>query len=352
MSLILGIETSCDETGASIFDLDNQKIKSSALFSQIKLHEVYGGVVPEIASRSQLEKIDLVVQQAITEGGVSFNDIKTIAVTNKPGLAGSLLIGVCFAKALAWGKQKKLIGVDHIEGHIFSPFLKQDFLIEKNIPFPHLSLTASGGHTSLHLVKNFGKYEMIGETLDDAAGEAFDKIAKILGLGYPGGAAIEKRSAEVGFKDFFSYPRNKNKNTMMFSFSGLKTAVLYSLVKMGAYDLRSGPIKGKITLELQQKVSSSLLVCIADIFEKNIKFAFKQFPSIMALTFGGGVACNKYINQRLSVLCSQHQKQFYSPPKHFCTDNGAMIAFVGGYKFKQNLFSDTNLDVERYTSNR
>ena len=344
--LILGIETSCDETGAAVFDTGQKKILSNALFSQITLHEMYGGVVPEIASRSQLEKIDVIVASALEQAGVSLNDLDVIAVTNRPGLAGSLLVGVCFAKALAWSAHKKFIGINHLEGHIFSSFLKPDSSVDDTIPFPHLALTASGGHTALYLVEDFGRYTLLGQTLDDAAGEAFDKVAKILGFGYPGGAIIEKMASEVNFVDFFHYPRTKNKqHEIMFSFSGLKTAILYSLVKQGAYDLHHGPIAENMTLDLAKQVSSSLLVCIADIFENNIKLAFKKYPTIQAFTFAGGVACNKFLKNRLNNLCIASGKKFFSPPAQFCTDNGGMIAFVGGYKAEQGHFSDWNLDI-------
>ena len=193
--LILGIETSCDETSASVY---RDNVISNVIFSQINLHKPFGGVMPEVASRSQLEKINPVVRQALELAQVTLNDIDVIAVTHKPGLPGSLLVGVCFAKAIAAAKQKKLIGVNHLEAHAFSSFLEHD------VPFPHLCLTASGGHTSLYLMHDFGKYEVIGQTVDDAAGEAFDKIAKLMNLPYPGGPEIEKLAREVDFQDFYS----------------------------------------------------------------------------------------------------------------------------------------------------
>lgn len=344
---VLGIESSCDETGVAIYDIQEQRILSNALFSQIDLHKQYGGVVPEIASRSQLEKINVIVEQAMENAQVSLDKIDVIAVTNKPGLAGSLLVGISFAKALAWSTGKKLIGINHLEGHIFSSFLKSDCTVETNIPFPHLALTASGGHTALYLVHDFGEYTVLGKTLDDAAGEAFDKIAKILGFDYPGGAAIEKLAAQVNFEDFFHYPRTKNKHQeIMFSFSGLKTAVLYNLVKHGAYNLNVGPIKENITPTLQQQVASSLLQAITDIFEKNIELAFKKYPDIQAFTFAGGVACNKFMKNRFAQFCERNNKLFFSPPPQFCTDNGGMIAFVGGYKTQQGKFSNLSLDLE------
>ena len=348
MKLILGIETSCDDTGAAVFDAAQNRMLSNVLYSQIAHHKKYGGIVPEIASRSQLEKIEEIVSTALTDAKITLDDIDAIAVTCKPGLIGSLLVGICFAKALAWSTGKPLIGVDHLEGHLFSSFLNDDGSVEQNLPFPHLSITASGGHTAMYLVHDFGKYTLLTETLDDAAGEAFDKIAKIIGFDYPGGPAIEREAKSVEFEDFFNYPRTKNKNRdYMFSFSGLKTAVLYSLVKLGAYDLATGPIKHAITPELQKKVSSSLLVCITDIFEKNITLAFEKHPEIKALTFGGGVACNRYIIQRLTQFCEKKGAQFFSPARQFCMDNGGMIAFVGSYKSANGHFSTLELDASR-----
>jgi len=347
MSLILGIETSCDETAASVYDSEQKKILSSCLFSQIKLHEIYGGIVPEIASRSQLEKIDVIIKLALDEAITPLEKIDVIAVTNKPGLAGSLLVGTCFAKSIAWVLGKKLIGIDHLEAHIFSSYLKNDGTLEENIKFPFLSLTASGGHTALYLVKGFGDYECVAKTHDDAAGELFDKVAKILGFGYPGGALIERMAQQVNFEDFFKYPRTKNLGgEVFFSFSGLKTAVLYDLVKKNAYDLHAGPIQENITNDLQCQVASSLLTCVAQIFENNVSMAFKKYPEATCLTFSGGVACNEFIKRRLNNSCSRLKKSFFAPPPKFCTDNGAMIAFVGSYKADQSKFSNLNLDVD------
>ena len=346
MPVILGIETSCDETAAAVYDSDKKQILSNKLFSQIKLHEIYGGVVPEIASRSHLEKIDIIIEQALEQANKTLDEVDVIAVTNKPGLVGSLLIGLCFAKAIAFAKNKKLTGVDHLEAHIFSSFLNDDFSVNQNIDFPHLCLSVSGGHTALYLVEGFGKYKILGQTLDDAAGEAFDKLAKVIGLGYPGGAKIEQLASQVGFQDFFNYPRSKKlAKDLKFSFSGLKTAVLYDLVKKGAYNLQTGSIKENITLDLQQKVSSSLLVCIKDIFYDVLKNAFKQYPEMKGFTFVGGVACNKYLKKELESLCEKHNKWFVSPPCKFCSDNAAMVSFVGGYKAEKNQFSDLSLDV-------
>ncbi len=346
MALILGIESSCDETGAAVFDTSAQKILSNALFSQIAMHSKYGGVVPEVASRSQLEKINLIIDAALSQAGISIEQIDALAVTNTPGLVGSLLVGVCFAKGIAWSLDKKIIGVNHLEGHAFSGFLNTDGLVNKDLKFPLITFSASGGHTALYYVSNFGNYSLIGETLDDAAGEAFDKISKVIGLGYPGGAIIEKLASEVNFEDFFHYPRNKIHGAeISFSFSGLKTAVLYDLVKKGVYDLSKGPIENAITHELRQQVASSLLVCIGDIFCTNIQRVFKKYPDVKNFTFVGGVACNKYLRKRIAEVCTASGKGFFAAAPQFCTDNGGMIAFVGGYKFEQGKFADLTLDV-------
>jgi N6-L-threonylcarbamoyladenine synthase len=343
---ILGIESSCDETAASIYDIKSKKIISNTVFSQIDLHKKYGGVVPEIASRSHLEKIGLIVKDALADANISISEIDSIAVTNKPGLAGALLIGLCFSKGLACVHNKKLISVDHIEAHIFSSFLLDDGLIRDDIPFPHFSLVASGGHTSLFSVKNFGDCELLGQTLDDAAGEAFDKVAKLIGLGYPGGPQIEKLANEVGFVDFFSYPRAKKMaKSLNFSFSGLKTAVLYDLINRGAYDLKSGIVKNNMTLELQKQVSSSLLVSISDIFISKLDLALKKHPDVKAITFSGGVACNNFLRDRLREFCDRTKKILVIPHKKYCGDNAAMVGFVGAYKYAQKKFADLSLDL-------
>ncbi|MFZ5953712.1 MAG: tRNA (adenosine(37)-N6)-threonylcarbamoyltransferase complex transferase subunit TsaD [Candidatus Dependentiae bacterium] len=333
----LGIETSCDETAAAVYDAQ-RGILSNVLFSQIALHQNYGGVVPEIASRAHLEKINTIVAHALEQAKITLDDIDVIAVTNKPGLPGSLLIGVCFAKALAWSKQKKLIGVNHLEGHAFSAFL------EHNIPFPHVCLTASGGHTSLYLVEDFGKYQIIGQTADDAAGEAFDKVAKLLGLGYPGGPIIEQRAAQAHFEDYFSYPRSTS-NSLDFSFSGLKTAVLYDLVKQKAYDMQTKTFLRAGDDQFINKVCSSLLVAIKDIFIQKIARAHHLYPAIKAVTFVGGVACNKYIKYHLQEWCNTHGLSLYWPSPKYCTDNAAMIAYVGNYRAQHGEFSDLSLDI-------
>lgn len=334
---ILGIETSCDETAAAVYQTKRGML-SNTIYSQIDLHKNFGGVVPELASRSQIEKINPVVQQSLDQAHITLDNVDVVSVTNKPGLPGSLLVGLCFAKSISWAKNKNIIGVNHLEGHVYST------MIEHDVPFPHLCLTASGGHTSLYLIKNFGDYEVLGETLDDAAGEAFDKIARLMNLPYPGGPVIEKLAQEVDFKDYFNYPRGKGK-TLNFSFSGLKTAVLYDLVNKNAYDMHNKMFLKDKDETLKKAVSSSLLVCIADIFEQKLTLALKQYPQAKAITFAGGVACNKYICNRLQSLASKNNLLFFTPSQQYCTDNGAMIAFVGHYKAQKGLFDCWDLDI-------
>lgn len=333
---ILGIETSCDETAASVYTTSGG-VLSNEVFSQIALHTPFGGVVPEVASRSHLEQIRSVVSHALTSAHTPLDALTAVAVTYTPGLPGSLLVGISFAKGLAWPTGKKLIGVNHLEGHIFSA------CIENSIPFPFLCITASGGHTALYLVHDYGEYTLLGQTLDDAAGEAFDKVAKLIGLPYPGGPVIEKLAQEVDFYDYFKYPRPLA-HSLDFSFSGLKTAVLYDLVKQGAYDLTHKLFLKENDTTFKQQVASSLLVSIADCFEQKLSLAFKSY-SVKAVAFVGGVACNRYIKKRLEDFCIQHTKKFFYPSPAYCTDNGAMIAFVGHYKAQQKRWSDYTLDI-------
>jgi len=337
MALILGIETSCDETAAAVYSSDTG-IQSSYLFSQIELHKEFGGVVPEIASRSHLEKIGVITQTALDEAGVTLKDIDVIAVTSKPGLPGSLLVGLCFAKAVAWASEKKIIGINHLEGHIYSS------CIEHQVPFPHLCIAASGGHTSLYYVTGLGSYECIGHTVDDAAGEAFDKVAKLINIPYPGGPIIEKMAKEVGFEDYFKYPR-AHVHDLDFSFSGLKTAVLYDLIKRQAYDMHTKTFLKPDDELFKQQVASSLLTCIADIFKNRLQNALDMYPDVRAVTFVGGVACNKYIKSSLESLCAHYSIPLITPSPRYCTDNAAMIAFVGNYKALQGKFDDYYIDI-------
>lgn len=334
---ILAIETSCDETAAAVY-CENAGVLSNELYSQIELHKKFGGVMPEVASVAHMEKINPIVQLALQAAKTNIADIDIVAVTNKPGLPGSLLVGLSFAKGLAWANNKKFIGVNHLEGHIFSA------CIENKIPFPFLCLTASGGHTAIYLVHEFGQFDLLGQTLDDAAGEAFDKISKLLELGYPGGPVIEKLAQEINFQDFFCYPRAMP-NSLDFSFSGVKTAVLYDLVEREAYNLKEKKfLKARDSFFIKQ-VASSLLVCVADIFEQKIALALARHSEIKAVAFVGGVACNKYIKNRLTDFCTKKGRNLYYPSPQYCTDNAAMIAYVANFKAKQGLFSRWDLDI-------
>ena len=339
---ILGIESSCDETAAAVYS-SSDGVRSNVLVSQIDLHKAYGGVVPEIASRAHINAILPIIQQSLEHACCSIKDIDAIAVTNKPGLPGSLLIGVATAKAIAYAQAKKLVAVNHLEAHIFSAH------IDHAIPFPYLCLTASGGHTALYRVDDFGAYNCIGHTRDDAAGEAFDKTAKLLGLGYPGGAVIEQLARATNFTDFFKYPRSKD-TSLDLSFSGLKTAVLYDMVKRGWYDLESK--KNLLHLHsaeeqenIKKQVASSLLVCMGDILVQKVERAFTRSSEFNALTFVGGVSANQYLRDRLTAAAHTHHKAFFTPTRAYCTDNAAMVAFVGHYRAQKGLFADFDLDV-------
>jgi N6-L-threonylcarbamoyladenine synthase len=345
MALILGIETSCDETAAAVFDTTQQRIIAHFLYSQIDTHKAYGGVVPEIASRSHLEKIGPIVAQTLAAAGCTIHDITAIAVTSKPGLAGSLLVGFCYAKGMAWARGIPLLTINHLEGHIFSALLETDGSLRTTVPFPHICLTVSGGHTALYRVNGLGDYTLISNTRDDAAGEAFDKIAKLIGFGYPGGAIIEKYAAAVGFEDFFQYPRSKPQPDFSFSFSGLKTAILYDLAKRGCIDIQTGTRTPLLTTQVQHQVASSLLVCIGDIFVKSVIRVLEAHPDIKALTFVGGVACNKYLRKRLQEVANAHGIVFHMSPPQFCTDNGSMIALVGSYRWAQGEHAAIDCDI-------
>ncbi|MBI2353206.1 tRNA (adenosine(37)-N6)-threonylcarbamoyltransferase complex transferase subunit TsaD [Candidatus Dependentiae bacterium] len=335
--IILAIESSCDETAAAIYS-SSQGLLSNEIISQISSHAKFGGVIPEVASKEHMKNIITITEQALEIAKTSFQEIDIVAVTHKPGLPGSLMIGVSFAKAIAYTGSKKIIGIDHLQGHIFSACL------ENSVSFPFLSLTVSGGHTALYIVHNFEKYEIIGYSLDDAAGEAFDKIAKLMNLPYPGGPIIENLAQTKNFQDFFAYPRSAKKN-LNFSFSGLKTAVLYDMVKKNAYDLSTKTFLKQNDIDFQAKVASSLLCCITDIFEQKIALALQQYPSIKSVCFVGGVACNKYLRSRLQSFLNNKQIPLFFPSPKLCTDNAGMIAFVAYQKAQQKRFDNFSLGI-------
>jgi N6-L-threonylcarbamoyladenine synthase len=319
---ILGIETSCDETAAAVVE-NGSRIISNVVASQIDIHARYGGVVPEVASRQHLLTIIPVISQAMSE--VSWQDINGIAVTFGPGLAGSLLIGVNIAKAIALAKKLPITGVNHLEAHIYANWLDSSPSSEKGrVKFPCLCLVVSGGHSDLVLMKGHGQFEKLGRTLDDAAGEAFDKAARILGLGYPGGPAIEQ-AAHSGIP-CLPLPRAWLKESHNFSFSGLKTA-LWHLVH-----------KGEISVA---DAAASFQLAVVDVLVTKTIEAAKQLE-VEQILLSGGVAANKILNQH---FLANSPVSVLIPPPHLCTDNAAMVAGCGYYHFQAGRVSGYDLDV-------
>ncbi len=327
--IILGIETSCDETAASVLR-DGKEILSNVVYSQIALHRPYGGVVPELASRRHLDKIGPVVEETLYRAGVNLKAIEGIAVTRGPGLVGALLVGLCFAKSLSAVRRVPLVAINHIEGHVCSIFL------EKEVPFPFLSLTVSGGHTSLFLVKEIGSYELLGKTRDDAAGEAFDKVAKLLDLGYPGGGIIESL-AEKG-KPRIPFPRAMpSADSLDFSFSGIKTAVVNYVKGFTADPGKVGPL-------VVEDIAASFQEAVVDMLIKKVLQARKQFKTDR-LVLSGGVVSNGYLRRRFQDLAQEETLDLFLPSQHLCTDNAAMIAWVGHYYLEKGKQDSLAIDA-------
>ncbi|CUU08331.1 O-sialoglycoprotein endopeptidase [Candidatus Thermokryptus mobilis] len=329
--VVLGIETSCDETSAAV--LKNGNLLSSVVSSQY-FHSKYGGVVPELASRAHQKIIVQVVGEAINLAGISKGDINAIAVTYGPGLIGSLLVGVSFAKAMAYALKIPIIGVNHIEGHIFSVFLSN----ESPEP-PFISLVISGGHTMLVLVENLLNFKLLGQTRDDAAGEAFDKVAKLLGLGYPGGPIIDKLSRE-GDPNFVKFPKpipSKRTSGYEFSFSGLKTAVLYYLKRINFQNLSEDEKKKFIP-----NICASFQKAVVDgLVEQTFKAAMDF--NIKSISVVGGVAANSELRKRMAEKANELGFKLYIPDLTFCTDNAGMIAYAGYVKLKNGIKSDLEI---------
>ncbi|NLB89068.1 MAG: tRNA (adenosine(37)-N6)-threonylcarbamoyltransferase complex transferase subunit TsaD [Syntrophomonadaceae bacterium] len=324
---ILGIETSCDETAAAIVQ-DGRVILSNVVNSQISIHQQFGGVVPEVASRKHIENIALVVKTAFEEAGLKYDDIDAVAVTNLPGLIGALLVGVSFAKSFAYALNKPLIAVNHLHGHIYANFLEH-----QNIKFPAVCLVVSGGHTSLLLMKSETEYELIGETRDDAAGEAFDKVARFLGLGYPGGPAIQ-RAAEGGQTGGLELPRVfLDRDDFEFSFSGLKTATMNLWKKL---ERRGEQNVHNMAAEFQQALVEVLV-------EKTIRAANKY--EVQTILLAGGVAANQKLRQLMSQRAQENNFKLYYPSLKLCTDNAAMIAGVAYYDYINSNFAPLNLNA-------
>lgn len=322
---ILGIESSCDETAAAIVS-DRKEVLSNVVYSQIDQHKPFGGVVPEIAARAHLEKIDVVVEKAIQDAGISLEDITAVAGTCGPGLIGGVVVGATFAKALSMALGIPFIAVNHIEAHALSARLTED------LSFPYLLFLASGGHCQICIVHDIDSFEILGRTLDDSIGESFDKVSKLLGYGYPGGPLIE-RNAKLGNVDKFSLPRPLcAKGSMDFSFSGLKTAVLLASQKCESDQDR---------LDL----CASFQKTVTDVVEYKIEHALKacRHLHLSGVVMGGGVAANSFIREKLKNLCEDYKTTFFVPPVKFCTDNGAMIAWAGFEKYSRQQFDDLRI---------
>lgn len=328
---ILGIESSCDETAAAIVE-DGKKLLSNVVVSQIDIHKEYGGVIPEIAARSHIEAINPVINKALAEANLTIDDIDAIAVTYAPGLIGSLLIGTLAARTLAILHHKPLVKVQHVEGHVYANFLN-----EKQPEFSLLALIVSGGHSQLVLFKDHGNYELLGQTNDDAIGEAFDKVAKILGLPYPGGPAIA-RAAKDGDKFKYHLPDARLKHPYDFSFSGLKTAVLRAVQKeVGvSYDFPSFKLKDKLkTSEINDFAASFQYTAIKTLVTKTVK-AYNEFQP-KSVVIAGGVAANQELREQLKAALPI---DIDYAPISLCTDNAAMIATLGYYKFMNGKVTD------------
>lgn len=322
---ILGIETSCDETGVAIYD-GHQGLLSHILHSQVKTHAEYGGVVPELASRDHIQHITILTEQALQQANVESTSIDAIAYTQGPGLVGALLVGASFAKALAYAWSVPAIAIHHMEGHLLAAFLEQD-----QPEFPFLALLVSGGHTQIILVEEIGKYAILGESIDDAAGEAFDKTAKLLGLDYPGGPLLAKL-AEQGTANRFNFPRPMlDRPGLDFSFSGLKTHALNAINQ------------NDLTAQTKADLAWAFEDAIVDTLIKKVARAIIQ-TNISQLVIAGGVGANKTLRTRLNDYANANHVKVYYPQLEFCTDNGAMIAYAGYERFKRGCL-DPNWEI-------
>ncbi len=346
MTKILAIETSCDETAAAVIE-DGVFIRSNVVASQIDIHRRYGGVFPEVASRQHILAISTVIQDALIQARTGWNDLEAVAVTYGPGLAGSLLVGVNAAKGIALALRLPLIGVNHLEGHLYSNWLD----VEGNgsppkIKFPVLSLIVSGGHTELVLVRGHGDYEILGRTLDDAAGEAFDKVARILGIGYPGGPAIQK-AAEGGNPAAYKFPRAKLKDSYDFSFSGLKTAVLREVQKYTNVDKMHHPEKSaQQQLPLNgmpaANIAASFQMAVVDVLVDKTKAAADQY-AVKEILLAGGVSANSLLRNKMMGSAGRPVRV---PPLYLCTDNAAMIGAAAYWHWQAGDVASQDLDVK------
>ncbi|WP_136525663.1 tRNA (adenosine(37)-N6)-threonylcarbamoyltransferase complex transferase subunit TsaD [Geomonas ferrireducens] len=324
--LILSLESSCDETAAAVVK-DGRTVLSSIVASQISVHAEYGGVVPEIASRQHLEAVSVVIEEALSEAGVGLSEIEGVAVTQGPGLAGALLVGISAAKGLSFGRGIPLVGVNHIEGHLLAVFLEQP------VEFPFLALAVSGGHSHLYRVDGVGRYKTLGQTVDDAAGEAFDKVAKLIGLPYPGGVAID-RLAATGNPEAIKFPRPLlHDGTFNFSFSGLKTAVLTHVNRHP--EAKEAGIND---------LAASFQEAVCDVLTKKTAAAVAA-TGIKRLVVAGGVACNSGLRRSMARFAEKAGVELSIPAPKLCADNAAMIAVPGDYYLSNGITSGFDLDA-------
>jgi N6-L-threonylcarbamoyladenine synthase len=326
--LVLGIESSCDETGVALVEVQGSALPvllADALYSQIEMHQAYGGVVPELASRDHIRRVLPLTEQVLAASGKALADIDVVAFTRGPGLAGALLVGAGVACALGAALGKPVLGMHHLEGHLLSPFLSAD-----PPEFPFVALLVSGGHTQLMRVDGVGRYALLGETIDDAAGEAFDKSAKLLGLGYPGGPALSKL-AELGDPGAFKLPRPLlNSGNLDFSFSGLKTAVLVQAKKLAAaQDCAVEALPVNVLADLAASTQAS----IVEVLVKKSLTALRQ-TGLNRLVVAGGVGANRQLRAQLNAECAKRQVRVHYPELHLCTDNGAMIAMAAAMRLQ------------------
>lgn len=330
--LILGIDTSCDDTSCAVVE-SGRRVLSNVVSSQVDLHAKYGGVVPEIASRKHLEMMVPVTGEALSQAGVLLSDLRAVAVTKGPGLLGSLLVGLSYAKSLAYSLGVSLAGVHHLEGHIMANFLR-----EQPPEFPLLNLVVSGGHSDLILMRDFGSYELLGETRDDAAGEIFDKVARELGLPFPGGPHLD-RAAERGDPSYveFTHPRIEG-SKRDFSFSGMKTRALQALSDARARD-------GAVTAAAVEGISASLRAAVVRDLLYNVPVLLEE-TGARAFAVSGGVAANSLLRDRAAEVSSQAGVPLYIPPRELCTDNGAMIAAAGWRRLSAGEHAGLDLNAE------
>ena len=325
--IILGIESSCDETAAAV-SRGGRQVLSNVISSQIDIHGIYGGVVPEIASRKHTEAIDGVVEKSLLDAGIAWKDLDAVAVTAGPGLVGALLVGVSYAKALAYSLHIPLVPVHHIEGHICANYIAHPTLCP-----PFVCLVASGGHSHIVYVESYEKYEILGRTRDDAAGEAFDKVARVLGLGYPGGPLIEK-TALGGNPQAVSFPRVHLENSLDFSFSGVKTAVMNDLHKA---EQKKQPVDS-------HDIAASFQDAVVEVLVQNTINA-AEMKNAPAICLAGGVASNKRLRDKLGETAQKRGFSLYYPPGVLCTDNAAMICCAGYYQLQKGLAADLTLNA-------